>query len=104
MQEQSLSLSFSKVRQGLGIPKQVSLKLLTAEEVGPILSIKVRQVKELARQGKIPAIKVGRMWRFSQQQLDAWIKGDEKEQDYKEDEVNHDEVNRIVNQIISEVS
>ena len=104
---QSLSSNLSKVRQGLGSPEQASLKLLNAEEVGCILRIKVRQVKELARQGRIPAIKVGRLWRFSQERLEDWIKGDEKEVDrvdYEEDEVDHDEVNRIVDQIISEVS
>jgi hypothetical protein len=30
-------------------------------------------VKELARQGKIPGIKVGRLWRFSEEALLEWV-------------------------------
>ncbi|MFX0199711.1 MAG: helix-turn-helix domain-containing protein, partial [Candidatus Hodarchaeota archaeon] len=33
--------------------------LLTPEKVAQLFSLKVRQVKELARQGRIPAVKVG---------------------------------------------
>jgi len=40
------------------------MRLLTAEEVSKLFQLKTRQVKELARQGKIPAFKVGKLWRF----------------------------------------
>jgi len=74
------------------------LKLLTPEEVSELFNLNVRQVKELARQGKIPAIKVGKLWRFPEDALRDWI---ENSTIYKNDQ---SEIDTIVNQIISEVT
>ncbi|MBU1672139.1 MAG: helix-turn-helix domain-containing protein [Actinobacteria bacterium] len=41
--------------------------LIEAEELAPILGIGVPDVWKLAREGKIPAHKVGRRWRFQLQ-------------------------------------
>ena len=74
------------------------MKLLTPEEVGSLFKINVRQVKELARQGRIPAIKVGKFWRFPEDSLRDWMKkGEVPENDW-------DEINSIAGKIISEVS
>lgn len=74
------------------------MKLLTPEEVGSLFKIKVRQVKELARQGRIPAIKVGKVWRFPEDSLRDWMK---KKGARENDE---GEIDSIVDEIILEVS
>jgi len=73
------------------------MKLLTPEEVGSLFKIKVRQVKELARQGKIPAIKVGKVWRFPEDSLRDWMEKRGVANDKSE-------IDSIVDEIISEVS
>ncbi len=49
------------------------MRLLTPENVAALFSLKIRQVKELARQGEIPAVKVGRLWRFPEEALQKWL-------------------------------
>jgi len=71
--------------------------LLTAEQVAQLFSIKVRQVKELARQGRIPGVKVGKVWRFSEDSLKEWI---EKGQATG---ISQTEINSRVDRIIKEV-
>ena len=70
--------------------------LLTPEQVSERFQIRVRQVKELARQGRIPAIKVGRAWRFSEEVLVEWIHNGKKDIS--------GEINQMVDRIIREVS
>jgi excisionase family DNA binding protein len=48
----------------------------TAEEVGEIFKIPTRAVHHLARTGQIPGFKVGRIWRFYEEEIFDWI--DEK--------------------------
>ena len=74
------------------------IRVLTAEEVSEKFQIKPRQVKELARQGKIPAIKVGKFWRFPEDALIDWMQSGEIPDN------NEREIDSIVDQIISEVS
>jgi excisionase family DNA binding protein len=50
------------------------IRLLTPEEVSERFQIKPCQVKQLARQGKIPAAKVGKFWRFPEDSLRDWMK------------------------------
>ena len=49
------------------------LKLLTSVEVSTMLQIPVRTIHTLTRQGKIPGIKIGRLWRFRQEDVWGWI-------------------------------
>ena len=46
---------------------------LTTEEVLEYLQINLRTVYRLIKAGKIPAIRVGRQWRFRKIDLDAWL-------------------------------
>lgn len=48
--------------------------ILTVEEVARYLKIGKRTVYRLLNEGAIPAFKVGGSWRFSQHELDAWIR------------------------------
>ena len=59
--------------EALELDKSHLPNLLTAEQVAQLFSLKVRQVKELARQGRIPAVKLGRLWRFPEDSLKEWI-------------------------------
>lgn len=74
------------------------MRLLTAEQVSEQFQLKVRQVKELARQGRIPAIKVGKVWRFPEDSLRDWMKNGEVPGN------GEGEIDSIVDEIISEVS
>lgn len=47
--------------------------LLTTEEVIARLAINLRTLYRLVRAGKLPAARVGRQWRFRQQDVDLWI-------------------------------
>lgn len=51
----------------------MSDKLMTVEEVAEYLRVKVPTVYEWAKEGKIPAAKVGRLWRFERDDIDAWV-------------------------------
>ena len=46
---------------------------LTTEEVLEYLQVNLRTVYRLIKAGKIPAVRVGRQWRFRKGDLDAWL-------------------------------
>jgi excisionase family DNA binding protein len=46
---------------------------LTTEEVLEYLQVNLRTVYRLIKAGKIPAVRVGRQWRFRKVDLDAWL-------------------------------
>jgi len=48
---------------------------LTADEVMDYLQINVRTVYRLVKKGTIPALRVGRLWRFRKRDIDAWLAG-----------------------------
>lgn len=48
-------------------------EVLTAEEAAAYLCIARATLYRLAAKGEIPAVKVGRVWRFSRQLLDGWV-------------------------------
>lgn len=45
--------------------------LLTVHETARYLNVKEQTVRSLARKGKIPALKVGRAWRFRKEDIDT---------------------------------
>ena len=47
---------------------------LTTEEVLEYLQVNLRTVYRLIRLGKLPAVRVGRQWRFRRQDLDLWLR------------------------------
>jgi excisionase family DNA binding protein len=47
--------------------------LLTTEEVLAYLQVNLRTVYRLIKAGKIPAVRVGRQWRFRKRDIDAWL-------------------------------
>ena len=47
--------------------------LLTAEEAAQHLRIHVKTVQKLAREQRIPCVRLGKYWRFRLSALDAWV-------------------------------
>ena len=48
-------------------------EIMTIEQVARYLSLHELTVRRLAREGSIPAFKVGRQWRVKRELLDKWI-------------------------------
>jgi excisionase family DNA binding protein len=48
---------------------------LTTEEVLEYLQVNLRTVYRLIKAGKIPAVRVGRQWRFRKRDIDHWLDG-----------------------------
>lgn len=46
---------------------------LTTEEVLDYLQVNLRTVYRLIEAGKLPAVRVGRQWRFRRSDIDAWL-------------------------------
>ncbi len=51
----------------------MTLETLTPNEIAKILKLHPFTVSRLAREGKIPAFKVGGSWRFRKDQFERWI-------------------------------
>lgn len=49
-------------------------ELMTVNEVAAYLRVKPSSVYEWAQAGKIPAAKVGRLWRFHRDEIEAWVR------------------------------
>ena len=49
------------------------MNTLTAEEAAALLHLNVKRVQGLAREGKLPAARVGRKWLFRRQDLEAML-------------------------------
>ena len=47
--------------------------LWTVEDLAQYLQLEPETIRSMAREGKLPAIKVGRVWRFRREQVKAWI-------------------------------
>jgi excisionase family DNA binding protein len=46
---------------------------LTTEDVLAYLRVTHRTIYRLARSGELPAVRIGRQWRFRRSDLDTWI-------------------------------
>ncbi len=49
------------------------MRLLVAEEVAEMLRVEPDTVREWARQGQVPHVRIGRSVRFSEPELRRWI-------------------------------
>lgn len=47
--------------------------LITADRAAELLQLHPKTVKRLAQAGEIPGMKIGRVWRFRESSLDAWM-------------------------------
>jgi len=51
-----------------------NMEILTAKEVAEYLKIHLLTVHRYAREGKIPAFKIGTDWRFHKKYIARWIR------------------------------
>jgi excisionase family DNA binding protein len=49
-------------------------EIMTAKDVAEYLNLHLLTVHKYARQGKIPAFKIGTDWRFHKKYIERWIK------------------------------
>ncbi len=54
--------------------RTVEREILTIGQVAAYLQVTERTIYRLSQSKKIPAFKVGGMWRYSQTDIDSWIK------------------------------
>jgi excisionase family DNA binding protein len=47
--------------------------LITADRAAELLKLHEKTVKRLAQAGKLPGMKIGRVWRFRESSLDSWM-------------------------------
>ena len=47
--------------------------ILTVDEISDYLKIPKSTIYKLVREGKIPAQKIGRHWRFRKEAIDHWL-------------------------------
>lgn len=50
-------------------------QFLTTEDVIAYLQVNLRTVYRLIKAGRIPAVRIGRQWRFRREDVDAWLAG-----------------------------
>jgi len=50
--------------------------LVDADEVADLLGLHPKTVQLMARQGKIPAIRVSKFWRFRKSEIDRWVRSE----------------------------
>ena len=48
-------------------------KWMTVKDISEYLQLSKDQIYRLAQQGKIPAAKIGRGWRFRKEKIDEWM-------------------------------
>ncbi|MDD8020088.1 MAG: helix-turn-helix domain-containing protein [Acidobacteriota bacterium] len=48
-------------------------KWLTLEQIAEYLQMSKSSIYKMAQGGKIPAYKVGRQWRFKEEEIDTWV-------------------------------
>ena len=47
---------------------------MTLEEVAQYLKVSRDSIYRLAQKGKIPASKIGNLWRFKREEIDQWMR------------------------------
>jgi excisionase family DNA binding protein len=48
-------------------------QIMTTKEVAKYLKLHAITICKLSKQGKIPSIRIGRVWRFDKEVIDEWI-------------------------------
>ncbi|MFH1438026.1 MAG: response regulator [Pseudomonadota bacterium] len=49
-------------------------RMMKAEELSSMFSVPMRTILRLAKEGKVPAIKIGGRWRFDRDVIERWMK------------------------------
>lgn len=59
-------------RHASGVTHGIEI-LLTSKEASQVLKIHPKVLERMAKRGEVPALKVGKFWRYRATTLDAWI-------------------------------
>jgi excisionase family DNA binding protein len=62
----------------LNSEESIMPEILTTKEVAKYLKLHEITICKYAAEGKIPAIRIGRVWRFDKEAIDRWISGGQK--------------------------
>ncbi len=54
-------------------------EIMTIKELATYLKVTEKSIYRLLSNSKLPAFKVGGTWRFRREEIDKWIKAQEKE-------------------------
>jgi excisionase family DNA binding protein len=49
-------------------------RLLTTQEVAVILNVPRGHIYRLLKRGRLPAVRIGREWRFDERELSRWLR------------------------------
>jgi len=52
---------------------------MTVQDVAKYLKLSTMMIYKLAQENRIPAVKIGRVWRFDKDAIDEWLKGKKTE-------------------------
>jgi len=55
-----------------------NLRIMTTKDVAKYLKLHEVTIISHAAKGRIPAIKIGKVWRFDKQAIDKWIRGGQR--------------------------
>jgi excisionase family DNA binding protein len=53
-------------------------QIMTTKELAKYLKLHEITICKYAAEGKIPAIRIGRVWRFDKEAIDKWISGEQQ--------------------------
>jgi excisionase family DNA binding protein len=68
-------------------------EIMTTQEMAKYLKVHQITISKLAGEGKIPAIRIGRVWRFDKIAIDKWIRRSQKNDIKKEKKVSSGDTN-----------
>ena len=76
-----LQLLLSKKVMYASHPMEDSIlaKIMTTKELSQYLKLHPITICKYASRGDIPAVRIGRNWRFNKEAIDDWISGGQKE-------------------------
>jgi excisionase family DNA binding protein len=68
---------FQKVKDYIG--ESILAQIMTTKEMAKYLKLHQITICKLSKEGKIPSVRIGRVWRFDREVIDEWIaKGKDK--------------------------
>jgi excisionase family DNA binding protein len=66
------------------VKESIMAEIMTTQEIAKYLKLHEITICKLAAEGKIPAVRIGRVWRFDKNAVDEWIaKGQSTDQPVK---------------------
>jgi excisionase family DNA binding protein len=72
------SLELTHMRAGINLQKTgeslpLNDPLWTVEDVAAYLQLQPETIRSMARRGELPALKIGKVWRFQKQAINAML-------------------------------